>query len=296
MNNDDTQNFRNVEIPAIMNDIGLSQQFPNIMIYDSLHYRSDFIRKKPFRSRHFSVLLVLKGSMKVKVNLFEYELTEKDVLIIPPTAIRHMLWKKDEVHFISLLFTAEFLSEAGILGRYFNIADIFREGLASYRKVTESDHNVLLQIMQIIQILLKQDVYNNTDDEVIRNLFRAVLLKIKQYYDDITIDKELSAAVVYRFIKLLSENYLVHREVTFYAEKLNINEKYLTQLLKRKTGKTARQYIIDMVILEAKVLLNENAFSVKEIANKLNFVNLFHFSRFFKQYAELSPTQYRNQE
>jgi AraC family transcriptional regulator, transcriptional activator of pobA len=285
--------YRNIDIPAIRQGIGLQHRQPDLLVYDSRQHKNDFIRSRPFRSGHFSVILIIKDSMKIKVNFFEYELTAKEVLIIPPNAIREMLWEGDNVHFISLLFTSEFLGEAGILGKYFNVANFLQEGMASFSKIAKNDHALLLQLTQIIDTLLNANSYPAGDNEVIRNLFRAVLLKVKQYYDEIPVDKTLSTSIIYRFIKLLSQHYLIHKEVGFYAEKLNINEKYLTQLLKRKTGKTARQFIIEMVILEAKVLLSENNLSVKEIAARLHFENQFHFSRFFKQYAGLSPTAYK---
>lgn len=285
--------YRNLDIPAIRQGIGVQHRQPDLLVYDSRQHNSAFIQNRPFRSSHFSVILIIKGGMKIKVNFFEYELAAKEVLIIPPNAIREMLWEGDDVYFISLLFTTEFLGEAGILGKYFNVANFLKEGMASFSKVTKTDHNILLQLTQIIYTLLNTDSYSAGDDEVIQNLFRAILLKVKQYYDQIPVDKKLSASLIYRFIKLLSQHYLVHREVGFYAEKLSINEKYLTQLLKRKTGKTARQFITEMVILEAKVLLNENILSVKEIAAQLHFENQFHFSRFFKQYSGLSPTEYK---
>jgi AraC-like DNA-binding protein len=293
MDNPAESTYPNIDIPAIRQDIGLQHRQPDLLVYDSSHHNSDFIRNKPFRSGHFSVILIIKDSMKIKVNFFEYELTAKEVLIVPPYAIREMLWESDDVHFISLLFTSEFLAEAGILGKYFNVANFLKEGLASLSKVTQSDHALLLELTKIIYTLLNADSYRINDDQVIQNLFRAVLLKVKQYYDEIPVDNKLSASLIYRFIKLLSQHYLSHREVSFYAEKLNINEKYLTQLLKRKTGKTARQFITEMVILEAKVVLNENRLSVKEIASRLHFENQFHFSRFFKQYAGVSPTEYK---
>jgi AraC-like DNA-binding protein len=293
MDNPAESTYQNIDIPAIRQDIGLQHRQPDLLVYDSSQHNSDFIRNKPFRSGHFSVILIIKDSMKIKVNFFEYELTAKEVLIVPPYAIREMLWESDDVHFISLLFTSEFLAEAGILGKYFNVANFLKEGLASLSKVTQSDHALLLELTKIIYTLLNADSYRINDDQVIQNLFRAVLLKVKQYYDEIPVDNKLSASLIYRFIKLLSQHYLSHREVSFYAEKLNINEKYLTQLLKRKTGKTARQFITEMVILEAKVVLNENRLSVKEIASRLHFENQFHFSRFFKQYAGVSPTEYK---
>jgi AraC-like DNA-binding protein len=71
-------------------------------------------------------------------------------------------------------------------------------------------------------------------------------------------------------------------------------KKYLSQVLKEKTGRTARSYIIQMVILEAKVLLDRLDLSILQIADELHFSNPFHFSRFFKKYTSVTPSAYRN--
>lgn len=295
MDNQQKTQFRDMEILAIMQYLGVSQHIPDLLIYDSTGHSSRLIRKKPFRSRHFSIVMVTSGTLSLKVNLFEYQMHENEIIVIPPSAIREMDWKKDKTQFTSLLFTPEFLTESGIGGKYFTIADYLRQGHIPQRKLLQEDYDLLLDLARITSGIINSEGYKDADSDIIKNLFRALLLKVKQYYNSDPENKnDLSGSVIYRFLKLLSDNYLNHREVLFYADKLNINEKYLTQLLKRNTGKTAREFIIEMVILEAKVLLDENVLSIKEIADRLNFMNQFHFSRFFKQYSGMPPTAYRD--
>jgi AraC-like DNA-binding protein len=107
-------------------------------------------------------------------------------------------------------------------------------------------------------------------------------------------DAPKSISIVQRFFDLLENHYKQEREVSFYATKLHLHEKYLSQVLKAQTRKTARMFIIQMVILEAKVLLDYNDLTIGEIADRLHFTNQYHFSHFFKQYASMSPTDYRN--
>lgn len=285
--------LRDMEIPAILKGIGIDRHMPDLLIYDSLNHASGFIQKKPFRSRHFSVIIIIQGVLDLKVNLFEYHLEPRDIIIIPPSAIREMNWKMDQAHFISLLFTPDFLRTSGILDKNLNVANFMKEGLVPYSKAEQPDLDILVQLTGIISSLMDNKTQHGNNLEIIRNLFKAVLLKVKQYYDEMETDPELSGTIIYRFINLLSEHHLSQREVSFYSQKLHIHEKYLSQLLKKKTGKTARQFITEMVILEAKVLLDDRLLSVKQIADLLNFENPFHFSRFFKQYAGIPPTQYR---
>jgi len=265
--------FQDIEIPAIIKDLHGNQRLPDLLVYNSLSQRSRFLRGKPFRSKHFSMIIVLSGMLNVKVNLFEYEIRKNDVIIIPPSAIRELNWKEDDLHFVSLLFTPDFLQRSGVMGKYFNVASFMNEGLMSYRKIEKEDTKILKDLLDLIGSILNSNLQHITDIEVVRNLFRAILLKIKRYFDKMETDQKLSGTIIYKYLKLLSEHYLLHREVSFYANKLNLSPKYLTQLLKRKTGKTARYFISDMVVMEAKILLD---------------------NRFFKQFEGISPTKYRN--
>ncbi|MCX8534144.1 helix-turn-helix domain-containing protein [Chryseobacterium luquanense] len=265
----------------------------DLVIYDSSKNSSEAFKNKPFRSEHFSMVFVIKGNLNLKVNLLGYDLKANSVIIIPPSTIRQISWDNDSSTFISLLFTPDFLKTSGILGKYFNVANFLREGLSSYRTIDENDQQLLIDLIQIIAELQARNDNLDLHSEMVKNIFKSILLKVKTYYDEMETDQDYSNTLIYRFIKLLSEFYLSSREVSFYSEKLSINEKYLSQLLKKKTGRTARQFITEMVVLEAKVLLDNKSLPVKYISDHLNFENQFHFSRFFKQYSGVSPNNYR---
>jgi len=79
------------------------------------------------------------------------------------------------------------------------------------------------------------------------------------------------------------------------ASSLNLSPRYLSDLLKEETGKTAIELIHIRLIGEAKNLLNVPDLSVSEAAYKLGFENLPYFSRLFKKEVGLSPIQYRKQ-
>ena len=65
-------------------------------------------------------------------------------------------------------------------------------------------------------------------------------------------------------------------------------------IIKEKTGDSALQWIVRMVITEAKQLLEESDLSIKEIADQLNFPTQSFFGKYFKQYVGVSPKEYRN--
>ncbi|MGM9706544.1 MAG: helix-turn-helix domain-containing protein [Prevotella sp.] len=68
--------------------------------------------------------------------------------------------------------------------------------------------------------------------------------------------------------------------VNGYAERLHITPKYLSSVCKHATGKTASQLINEEIIRMAKLLLHDNKYSIKQIADLLGFANQSHFGVF----------------
>ena len=94
---------------------------------------------------------------------------------------------------------------------------------------------------------------------------------------------------------MLFYHYHHEREVTFYAHKQQLSTRYFSSIIKEKSGKSALQWIVQMVITEAKLLLETSDLSIKEIAVKLNFPTQSFFGKYFKQYVGISPKEYREQ-
>jgi AraC-like DNA-binding protein len=78
------------------------------------------------------------------------------------------------------------------------------------------------------------------------------------------------------------------------ATQLNLSAKYLSDLLKRETGKTALELIHLYVVSEAKNMLVGRDHSISEIAYQLGFDNPPYFSRLFKKETGMSPKEFQN--
>jgi len=81
--------------------------------------------------------------------------------------------------------------------------------------------------------------------------------------------------------------------VLYFANKLNITPNYLSDLVRRHSGKSALNNIHDYIIEEAKMLLTTSNRTVAEISYTLGFKYPNYFSRFFKKKTNLSPSDYR---
>ena len=95
------------------------------------------------------------------------------------------------------------------------------------------------------------------------------------------------------FIDVLSHNYKEQRDVAFYADRLCITPKYLSQIVKDKIGKTASEVIEEYVIEESKALLISTTMTIQQISDELHFPSQSVFGKYFKRVTGLSPREYR---
>jgi AraC-like DNA-binding protein len=96
-----------------------------------------------------------------------------------------------------------------------------------------------------------------------------------------------------RFMELVKENFKHERQMSFYAEKLCLTPKYLSQKIREITGKSATDRIADFVMIEAKALLKSTNMTVLQISDELNFPSQSFFGKYFKRHEGMSPTEYR---
>ena len=98
------------------------------------------------------------------------------------------------------------------------------------------------------------------------------------------------------FMLSLYRFYRKERDVAFYAGLQHLSPRYFSTIIKEKSGSGASQWIIRMVVTEAKRLLETSDLSIKEIATQLNFPTQSFFGKYFKQYIGVSPKDYRKNE
>ncbi len=77
------------------------------------------------------------------------------------------------------------------------------------------------------------------------------------------------------------------------ANELCVSYAWFRKAFKSYTGIAPNQYLIQLKIEKAKMLLSNRSKSIKEIALSLNFESAFYFSKLFKEKTGASPDMYR---
>ena len=83
------------------------------------------------------------------------------------------------------------------------------------------------------------------------------------------------------------------RDVSYYAQRLNVSPKYLSATIKRVTGHSVTSYIDRHTVPILKDYLNDERLSLTQIAEHMNFTSLSYFSRYCTKHLGQSPSSYR---
>lgn len=153
---------------------------------------------------------------------------------------------------------------------------------------------------------IEAEYKNNTDEyskDIMLTHIDSMLKYSQRFYKRQFINRaELSGKTVSKFNNALSVYFgqrLLQTKglptVNAMASQLNLSPRYLSDLLKQETGKTAIELIHIFLVNEAKNLLKGEHQNVSEIAYMLGFENLPYFSRLFKKETGLSPNQFKKQ-
>lgn len=146
--------------------------------------------------------------------------------------------------------------------------------------------------------------YQNNQDEFSKEIILSQLETLLKYSDrfykrQFLNRKTINQTMLSRFKDVLNDYFeagdLLNKgipTVDWLAGKLEVSHRYMSDMIKAETGKTAIDQINLFLIDEAKNLLLAPNASISETAYQLGFEYPQYFSRLFKKKTGLSPKEY----
>ncbi|WP_075591175.1 helix-turn-helix domain-containing protein [Labilibacter marinus] len=167
--------------------------------------------------------------------------------------------------------------------------------------LSDNEKETLEEILDKIRLELKQNIDKHSQTLIISNI-ELLLNYCNRYYDRQFITRENhNKDLISKFEELLADYFtsdkVVNRglpSVKYCAEQMGFSPNYLSDLLKKDTGKNTQEHIHYYLIEEAKNRLLNSNITVSEIAYNLGFEYPQHFSKIFKKKTGVTPASYRN--
>ena len=99
---------------------------------------------------------------------------------------------------------------------------------------------------------------------------------------------------ILRVKKYISDNYMYELRLKSLADLANMSESAFCRFFKLHTGRRLSDYIIDIRLGYATLLLIDTTETIAEISFKCGYNNMSNFNRIFKRKKGCSPTEFRN--
>lgn len=166
--------------------------------------------------------------------------------------------------------------------------------------LSEKEKQILSETINKIEIELNQNIDAHSQTLIVSNL-ELLLNYCTRYYDRQFITRtNFNKDFVTKLENILKQYFQTEDlqkqglpTVKYCAEKLNLSPNYLSDLLKKETGKNTQEHIHYYLIEQAKNTLLNSELSVSEIAYNLGFDYPQYFSKIFKKKTGYSPQEYR---
>ena len=164
-------------------------------------------------------------------------------------------------------------------------------------RMSQEDAEVLRSDIQII-VQRSKDVCHKYYNELLGSLFRAFIYDIFNLHSRQNENPFMSERVSYvtkRFFAMIQDGLpAIRREPSYYADKLNVSVKYLSETIKRVSGDSVSRHINRAAISIILDYLKDDSLSITQISDAMHFSSVQYFSRYCVKHLGKSPAHFRS--
>ena len=246
----------------------------------------------PYRQGFYQIgILSNTGNSKININTNSVKLEQLPLWFVVPGQV--FSWVRGEnTAGYHIQFKKEFISKTiSDLPSEFPFLKLAENSV--FLMTVEEQESLEYDMQRMHSIFQNPHPYQ---EKMLEGMLISVLYNCKSIYERFkTTESHLSRGQVLaqQFQQLVDKLYVDSKNVSDYAEQLNVTPNYLTTAVKQITGKTAKEIIQRRVFLESKTMLSFTGLDVSEVAYQLNFQEPTHFTRFFKKYSGTTPNKFR---
>ncbi|WP_276371644.1 AraC family transcriptional regulator [Chryseolinea sp. H1M3-3] len=242
------------------------------------------------RHDFFFILALRKGLGSHKIDFTPYTVADHVVFFLRPGQVHQLTLKSGSKGYL-LEFNNGFFSHDKIshqLLRKSSHVNFCQPNANGFKKLDAILRNISQEYVN------QQESYLDVIKANLSIFFIELLRQRKQRKRPLPDANNYAQDRLEQFFELLETHVASHKQVSQYAEMLNLSNFQLNAITKSTLGKTCSELIDEYIILESKRYLLATSNQVTQIAYHLGYEDVSYFIRFFKKHTGHSPESFRN--
>lgn len=248
------------------------------------------------------VFLCTNGEVQVALEKEIHRIRRGDMYIYMPSLPIRLLYKSEDAEGLLVALDVDFMLP--VVQRVANAENLLHVRRYPFFSLTEENFGYIRSMLEKLWERINEEdkdrkgfLQQRLQVELIKSMAQTITYEVLSiYFSKLPIQPMVQTKkdlIFHQFLLSLFRHFRQEREVAFYAELQHLSPRYFSSIIKEKSGNNALQWIVQMVITEAKLLLETSDLSIKEISVQLNFPTQSFFGKYFKQYTGISPKEFR---
>lgn len=283
-------------------NLGISQH-PLVAVLDFSKVNEQVTKNTKISTDFYSIMFknYCKNNMKYGRKAIDFQ--DGNLICIAPNQtieIDNEIEHKEDMLGWGLFFHPD-LIRATSLNDKLKSYSFFNYEVSEALHLSDKEKNILWECVQKIQTELQENIDVHSQYIMVSTI-ELLLNYCSRFYGRQLITRSQTNKTIIAQIENILKKYFTETNVKeiglptvkYLAEKVNLSPSYLSDLLKKETGKNAQEQIHFYLIEEAKNYLINTEKNINEIAYSLGFEYPQYFNKLFKQKTGNTPMEYRN--
>ncbi|MBD5355394.1 MAG: helix-turn-helix transcriptional regulator [Bacteroides sp.] len=275
------------EIISLGEGLGYIPTNHNTIKYDTLRLSDDL----------FIACFIRSGKIIIMINGQQIEASASDLVTVHLGDTYKPLMFSDDFNANTFICTRQRFTE---LIRHVNLW-YFLKGLRNSSRITFPDKHwnfIEIYLELINQKLTATAPVSQLTIDTCTYFISALANEIYECFTETTnyifpIRLQRTETIYKEFITMLSTMSFHHRDIEWYADKLYVTPKYLSNICRKYSGYPASEVIKDYAKADIRLQLKNSNLSIKEIAAYLGYPSATFFGKCVKRWFNMTPKQLR---
>ena len=267
------------------NDIRIEDKLGNVAFYIARCYE-EIKKATPHKhENYYEIVYLFEGEGFHWIETEKYVITPPEIYFLKPLQFHYWQFTSVPRGYVILFKKSYFndLYDRDILHLIAKLTDRFRVGIPDDYSPESIFHNILEEYSN----------YHEYSSKIINGYLLALFAKILQIANVQRNDNQVPNTLYELYIELVLKERPGLNKVHDFAKLLNTTPQNLNAACRRQINGSAKEFIVNQLILESKRYLLHTEKSLSEIAYNLQFNDTSYFIKFFKRKVGMSPLQFR---